>query len=173
MCQVCGQPSYYPCNCVQQVLTPCTPCAQPTGCPIQLDTACVIYHKNNNQLSGLTEGLGLNNGATLELILDTISSKLVQLNFIDLNLPFLDDTYVINSLQSFATAVDAQFSAVNDQIEEINTTIEGMGYLGAVSADPSIGDVENGQYWWRTDLSAAVALRIKVNGVFRTIPTTA
>lgn len=173
MCHSCGSP--YKCNCVQQNLIPCPPypCPQPTGCPIQLDTACVIYHKNNNQMSNLLEGLNINNGATLELILDTISAKVEQLNFLDLNLPFLDDTYVINSLQSFATAVDSQFSAVNDQINDLIETIEGMGYLGAVNADPNINDIENGQYWWRTDLSANVALRIKVNGSFRTIPTTA
>jgi hypothetical protein len=175
MCHNCGTPYNYPCNCVQQVLTPCSPypCPQPTGCPILLDSACVIYHKNNSQLSKLVEGLGLGNGATLELILETISEKVVQLNFADLNLPFLDDSYVINTLQQFATAVDTQFSEVNTQIEDINTLIEGMGYLGALAADPNINDTEDGQYWWRTDLAANVALRIKVNGGFRTIPTTA
>lgn len=173
MCHSCG--SQYNCNCVQQNLIPCPPypCSQPTGCPIQLDTACVIYHKNNNQLSGLMDGLGLNNGATLELILDTISSKIEQLNFEDINLPFLDDSYVINTLQQFATAVDSQFDEVNTQIETINGMLDGIGYIGAVTADPNINNVENGQYWWRTDLSANVALRIKVNGSFRTIPTTA
>lgn len=169
MCQICGQPYYVPCNC----LTPsCSPCSSNTSCPILLDSACVIYHKNNNILSGLLDSLGINNGATLELILDTMASKIGQLNFTNTNLPFLDDTYVINSLQSFATAVDSQFSAVNDSIGDLTTSIADMGYIGAVSADPNINDVENGQYWWRTDLSANVALRIKLNGSFRTIPTT-
>lgn len=174
MCHVCGQPYNYPCNCVQQVNYPCNPCTTtPTGCPIQLDSSCVIYHKDNNSTSLLLEGLGLGNGATLQLILETISAEIEQLNFEDLNLPFLDDTYVINTLQQFGTAVDSQFSAVNDQINDILETIEDMGYLGAVAADPVLADIENGQYWWRTDLAAANALRIKVNGGYRTIPTTA
>lgn len=173
MCHICGQPSYYNCNCVQQINYPCTPCTTtPTGCPIQLDSACVIYHKDNNTTSLLLDGLGLNNGATLQLILETISAEIEQLNFEDLTLPFLDDTYVINNLQQFATAVDSQFSAVNDSIDDINTTIGDMGYLGAVASDPVLADTANGQYWFRTDLPAADGLRIKLNGSFRTIPTT-
>lgn len=44
------------------------------------------------------------------------------------------------------------------------------GWLGDVTADPTgVGD---GNYWFRTDLSAANGLRIRVNGTTRTIPTT-
>jgi hypothetical protein len=173
MCHICGQPQYYPCNCVQQNLLPCNPCSTTSdGCPIKLDTACVIYHKSLSTPSGL-EALNLPNGSTLDLILDTIDVQLRQINVPDWTLPFLDDSYVINTLEQFGTAVDSQFAEVDSQISDINTLIEGMGYLGALPADPVLADTENGQYWWRTDLSAAVALRIKVNGAFRTIPTTA
>lgn len=43
------------------------------------------------------------------------------------------------------------------------------GFLGNVTADPT--GVIDGQYWFRTDLSAAVGLRIQLNGSVRTITT--
>lgn len=168
-CYSCG--SYKPCNCVTQINYPCVPCSTPvTGCPIQLDSNCVIYHKDNNTTSLLLEGLNLNNGATLQLILETISAEILainttieQLDFEDIDLPFLDPIYTITDLESFAIAVDSQFAAVDSAIAD-------MGYLGATPVDLVLADVENGQYFYRTDTDV---LRIKVNGVFRSIATTA
>jgi hypothetical protein len=42
------------------------------------------------------------------------------------------------------------------------------GFLGNLTADPTAID---GQYWFRTDLSASDGLRIKLNGSVRTITT--
>lgn len=42
------------------------------------------------------------------------------------------------------------------------------GFLGNFTADPLATD---GQYWFRTDLSASIGLRIRLNGSVRTITT--
>ena len=44
------------------------------------------------------------------------------------------------------------------------------GFLGNVTSDP-VSPLD-GQYWFRTDLAAASGLRIHLNGLVRTIPTT-
>ena len=161
MCHNCGLPAWVSCNC-QNNCSPCAPkpCGCSTsGCPIKLDTSCIIYHKNNNELSELIDGLGLQNGATLELILETISKKIEQINVTTWLFPYLVDSegYTINTLQQFATAVDAEPGLLQH-------------FKGNVTADPS--DLNDGDYWFRTDLLAANGLRIQVNGLTRTIPTT-
>jgi hypothetical protein len=113
----------------------------------------------------------MTNGSTLKLIIETIATKIAELSTIpDWTLTYLRETYVINTLQQFGVAVDQALSALQDEVDTINTTIEEMGYLGEVTSDP-VGAV-NGQYWFRTDLAVANGLRIKLNGSVRTIPTT-
>lgn len=68
MCTTCGNP-----NCPST----CPTCTN-TGCIIKLDTSCIIYHKNDNKLSELSE-LDIENGATLEAILEEISDRFIPL----------------------------------------------------------------------------------------------
>lgn len=105
---------YSPCNCGNyscQTCYPVAPCILPAGCPIQLDSACVFYHQGNNQLSGLTN-LGLSNGATLELILDTIDDQLEAVKVDSFNLPVLRVDYVIHTLKQFSEAVDTEIASL-------------------------------------------------------------
>lgn len=106
-CRSCG--SCNPCTC-----NPCV--VVTTGCPIQLDTSCILYHKSNSEITEL-DGLNISNGATLELILETIDEKIKQLNVIDLNLPCLRQTYVINTLQQFIAAVDTELCLIKDRLD--------------------------------------------------------
>jgi len=94
------------------------PCLDDTGCPIQLDAGCVIYGKNNNQVSGLVN-LDLPNGSTLKLILDTIDANLEGFEVEDWSLPCLRDVYTINTLQQFAQSVDTQLCALQADIEDV------------------------------------------------------
>lgn len=91
-------------NCTSTFTTNCT-CDECTSCPVQLDTSCVLYHKDNAEISEL-DGLGLTNGATLELILEALDDKVKELNFSLFNLPVLRADYTINNLQQFAQSVD-------------------------------------------------------------------
>lgn len=175
MCQICGYPNHIKCGCVQQVMYPCGPYSQYnancySGCPIKLDWTCLIYHKDNNEASGLYDGLGLNNGVTLQLALETVSEKIKQLKFSDFVLTFLRESYVINTLQQFSSAVDETLADLQSQITENDEIVADMGFLGNMTADP--GDAVDGQYWFRTDLAAANGLKMMLNGSVRTIPTT-
>ena len=222
-----------------------TPCND-SGCPIQLDSNCVIYHKGNNIISGLVT-LGLQNGATAQLIFDAIDSQLAFIQAQNYTLTCLRTTYsyVINTLPQFATAVDTTLCVLNGLVQTAltnsavpitpvdsdsidlsvsgtnNHTIEAniiispdsgnqftvlangafvpaqtlavdydlntltisdgntvdltplfctpSGWLGNVTADPSAAI--DGNYWFRTDLSAAAGLKIRLNGAVRTITT--
>lgn len=241
MCQRCGQPSFINCGCVQQTLSPCAPCSNPGPCPILLDTQCIIYHKDNNTLSGLV-ALGLNNGSTLQLILDTIDVKLRAIDVNNWTLPCLRTIGPITTLQAFGQLVDTRLCEIQTEIDDlvseaavplvandsnsidfstsgtldhtltgnvkisatagnqtsiladglvttpqtlsVNPTTKELtisdgntvsfaalvcgvgGYLGNFTADPTAAD---GQYWYRTDLSANLGLRIKLNGIVKTI----
>lgn len=161
MCINCGLPAWVACNC-QQHYSSCQPkpCGCSNGpCPIKLDTSCIIYHKGNSEVSELLDGLELQNGATLELILETIDDYIQQIKVGTWNFPYLVDSeeYEINTLQQFATAVDQELMLLNR-------------FKGNVTADPS--DLNDGDYWFRTDLLPANGLRIQVDGTVRTIPTT-
>lgn len=103
--------------------------------------------------------LDLENGSTLELILNTIDDYIGQIKAANWSFPILEDElgYTINTLQQFATAVDEQIGLLEH-------------FKGNVTADPT--DTNDGDYWYRTDLPAADGLRIQVNGTVRTIPTT-
>lgn len=219
----------------------CDPCAIPSSCPIQLDFSCVIYHKSNNEVTEL-DGLNFNNGATLEAVIEAIDEKVKQLTVTDFTLAYLRASYVVNTLQQFAEAVDSELSDLSDAIDaataasgtaltvidtaSIDFTASGTlshtltgsvklstavsdnlitlqsdglhvapqtlsvdysaktltvstgntvsfasllssssGWLGNLASDPSATD---GQYYWNT---STPALRIKVNGVWRTIAT--
>ena len=101
-----------PCGCYN----PCDPCSQPAGCPIQLDFSCVIYHKDNNDVSEL-DGLAMTNGATLEAVIEAVDEKVKLLNVADWTLTYLRATYVINTLQQFAQSVDDELSLLRDDID--------------------------------------------------------
>jgi hypothetical protein len=226
------------------VVSICDPCNSNTGCPIQLDWDCSIYHKDNNEVTNLTN-LGLANGATLNQFAEAVDTYIGEIKAQDYNLPCLSATYTINSLQEFAEAVDTVLCELTDDIttvsgsvatpitpvdtQSINLTVSGTlnhtlqadaiispnsgnrlsiqsnglfaspqilsvnystkeltivggntvsltalftpvsGFLGNVTADPS--SPLDGQYWFRTDLSAASGLRIQLDGNVRTITT--
>lgn len=108
--------------------TSCSPCdcgcsqSSDTGCPIQLDFSCVIYHKDNNEVTEL-DGLALTNGATLELVIETIDEKIKQLNVPDWDLAFLDGIYTINNLTQFGEAVNVQFEQVDTDITALTALV--------------------------------------------------
>lgn len=104
--------------------TPCNPyppCGS-NGCPILLDSTCVIYHKNMNTASGLIN-LNLPNGSTLELILNTIDAQLGAVNVTAWSLPFLRTIYTIGTLQQFGQAVDTQLGLINTAITTLETEV--------------------------------------------------
>ena len=106
------------CGCNQFPAQPCPPffpCA-PNGCPIQLDSGCVIYHQNQNTASRLIN-LNLGNGSTAELIFDTIDSQLGAINVNNWSLPILRAIpYTITTLPQFGNAVDTQIGLINTAI---------------------------------------------------------
>lgn len=245
MCFRCGNSRCGGCNNHTQFVSQCSPCQDPGPCPLKLDTQCVIYHKDNNTLTGLVN-LGLGNGATLQLILDTIDTYIGQIKASEWLLPCLRAVpFTINTLQQFGQAVDTQLCLLQQEIDtlageaatplvvidtfSINLTNSGTlghhlqadvrvsaiagnqlsivadgvvvtpqtlsinytdktlsisdgntvdfsslvcgvgGFLGNVTSDPTAAD---GQYWYRTDLSANAGLRIKLNGNVKTITLT-
>ena len=96
----------------------CDPCYVTTGCPLQLDFSCVLYHKNNNEVTEL-DGLGLSNGATLELVVETIDEKVKQLNVLNFNLACLRQSYVINTMQQFCEAVDTEICSLKTRVTNL------------------------------------------------------
>lgn len=104
---------------------PCPPKFPPNcnnGCPILLDSNCVIYHQFNNQISGL-KNLNLGNGSTLQLILDTIDVQLGVLNAAAWAVPNLRaDGFTINTLPQFAAAVDTELGVIANEI----TVLQGL-----------------------------------------------
>ena len=110
----CGQPSCRTCY-------PCDPCSFSSDCPLQLDFSCVIYHKNNADISELS-ALALGNGSTLELVVEEIDKKLADFNFISFSLPILRQTYVINSLKQFAEAIDVELNDIRSDISALSST---------------------------------------------------
>jgi hypothetical protein len=100
------------------VVSICDPCNTNTGCPIQLDWECSIYHKANNEISALTN-LGLTNGATLQAFAEAVDVYIGYLNVEDFDLPCLRDTYTINSLQQFAEAVDTELCELAADLDSV------------------------------------------------------
>lgn len=152
-------------NCYQSCQT-CT-CYVTTGCPLQLDSECVLYHKNNSEVSELTN-LGIANGTTLEYILEVIDTKINNSgsNILNYNLPCLRETYTVNTLQQFMESIDDFLCVLSDKIE----VIENSNYQGIFSgSDPVDGDSLDGITWWRSDLSE---LRGYFDGTIYIITTT-
>lgn len=89
--------------------TTCVSCECANGCPVDLDFSCVFYHKDNNEVTEL-DGLALTNGATLELVIETIDEKIKQLDFSLLSIPYLKTDHTVTNLTQFAQAVDSEFS---------------------------------------------------------------
>lgn len=111
MCKICGLPDFVSCSC--PATNVCPPvvsygCSS-DGCIVKLDTKCVLYHKDNNDVSKLTN-LEINNGTSLTVILELIDEYIVKISANDWNFPVLEGDlgYDINALQQFATAVDGQ-----------------------------------------------------------------
>jgi hypothetical protein len=100
-----------PCGCGR------TPCCCNNGPAFQLDANSVIYHKNND-LPNQLGPIGLNNGATLQLFMDTVAAPIGQvMNVPNYTLPFLRAVpFTINTLQQFAQAVDTEFQTVATEI---------------------------------------------------------
>lgn len=127
-CSNCGSSS--PCGCQSSYITVNTCrcgntydkccCSQSTtnGCPIQLDTTCVLYHKDNNAVSALTN-LAITNGATLQSILEAIDVYIGQIKVTDWVLTCLREDYTIDSLQAFAQAVDTEICILKGQVAAI------------------------------------------------------
>lgn len=158
ICQSCYKPCQS-CSCTTQCVT--------TGCPIQLDSSCVFYHKNNSELSEL-ENLGIQNGATLEYILEVIDATLGDsgIDILNFSLPCLRDRYTVNTLQQFAQAVDTDLCLILDKLDFLENRI----YLGVFTlADPVVDNTQEGVIWWRSDLSE---LRGYFDGAVYIITTT-
>lgn len=146
MCVKCGCENTNPCGC------------KSSGNLVQLDATAIFYHKNNNEISELTN-LELTNGSTLELFMKTVDIYIGQIKASNWTFPILETEllYTINTVEQFAAAVDAQIGVLRR-------------YKGEVNADPV--SPSNGDYWFRTDLLPANGLRMQLNGSVRTIPTT-
>jgi len=186
--------------------------------------------------------LGLGNGSTLQLILDTIDSKLRNIDVNSWSLPCLRAISPITTLQAFGQLVDTRLCQIQIEIDDLTAEAavplvandsssidfstsgtldhtltgnvklstaagnqiaidsEGLvvapqtlsidytnktltisdgntvnfaslicgvsGFLGNVTSDPTAVD---GQYWYRTDLLPNFGLKIKLNGVVKTI----
>jgi len=83
---------------------------------LQLDASQVIYHQSNGALSALTN-LGLSNGSTLELALETIDVDIAPLtSILSTTLTYLRTKYVINNLTQFLVAV-------SQELDYLNTTV--------------------------------------------------
>jgi hypothetical protein len=111
---------------VYQSVSICDPCNTNTGCPIQLDWDCVIYHKDNNEVTNLTN-LGLTNGATLNQFGEAVDVYIGQIKAADYDLPCLRVDYTINSLKEFAEAVDTELCELAADIDtvagQVNTPV--------------------------------------------------
>lgn len=104
------------CGC-DDITTPCVSlCADAvTGCPIQLDFDCIIYHKTGSRVSNLT-GTVLPNGTTLTLFAETVDNLVGQTKVASFNLPFLRAGHTITSLKLFAEAVDTELSQLRTDV---------------------------------------------------------
>jgi hypothetical protein len=144
------------CGCEQPTPTCVNLCTDTNGCPVQLDTDCVLYHKDNSEISALTQ-LGITNGAPLESILEAIDVYIGQLKVSGYNLPFLRTLVTVNTLKNFAEAVDLYIQQASAAVSP---------FLGNVAVDP-ISPLD-GQYWFN---STSGQLKIKVNGLVKVIQT--
>lgn len=115
-----------PCTCQLPSCHTCNP--DPCGCPIKLDTECVIYNKK-----GLTQSELINisypNGTDLKTILDRIDVLLGQnniFNFDSYDLSCLRALYPINGFGDFATAVSKEICGLKSDLDTINCSLSGQ-----------------------------------------------
>lgn len=93
----------------------CSPVCE-GDCPVQLDSACVFYHKANSEVTELPN-LDISNGATLESILEAIDTKIEPLtSVLSTTLTYLRTKYVINNLTQFLVAVSTELGELNDAL---------------------------------------------------------
>lgn len=150
-CYSCGTPY---CSCSNRYTSsgcnPCysTPCYVTSGCPIQLDFSCILYHKNNNEVTEL-DGLNLSNGATLELVIETLDEKIKQLAVLDFSLPYLRSLYVINTMKQFVEAVDTELSGITSGTASSGTytptiqevTVTSVPITASIHTYTRVGDI--------------------------------
>ena len=121
-------------------------CHSSSSSHIQKDSADIIYHKTNGEISELTN-LDISNGATLELILETIDSQIAPIttsSILSTTLTYLRTKYVVNNLTQFLVAVSTE-------LEELNTTVL-TGSEWTTAARPS--SPEEGQDGYNLTLQA-------------------
>lgn len=119
MCNSCLQDN---CSCNN---TCDDPCSNTSGCPINLDTACVFYKLIDTTPSGLT-CIGLPNGTNLKTILEAFDQKLCSISgfsYSPYNLGCLRDSYVITNVQQFSEAVATEICATKTNLTNINTSL--------------------------------------------------
>lgn len=113
-------------SCGCDACNPPTQCTSDNGCPILLDSTCVIYNKFGGESSGLTY-LELPNGSTLEFILETLDDYLGTLSaytfppFVTTCIGVANTT--ITTLSDFMEAVDDQFCEVKQNLNTLNGAI--------------------------------------------------
>lgn len=155
----CGQSSSY----VNRSVNICDPCATDTGCALQLDFSCIIYHKSNNAISNLT-CLELTNGATLNQFAEAVDSYICQIKVAQYNLPCLTTTldYTITNLKQFAEAVDTEICLIEADI----TTINGILAAGITKIDSNSINLSGTGFSLQADviLDPAANNRLTVSG---------
>ena len=123
------------CNSCNQIITTngcgcSTALVDPTT--IQIDDSQVFYHKGNGELSALTN-LGLSNGSTLELALETIDVAVGPLtSVLSTSLAYLRTKYVINNLTQFLVAVNTELNSLN------TTVLTGQEWTTVARPSPAI-----------------------------------
>jgi hypothetical protein len=92
------------------------------GEPFFLDSAQVIYHLGNNQLSNLNN-LGFPNGTPLQTILDKIDYFIGFLNITQWTIPNIKTYFPgvnFQNLQQFGQAVDAELGVINSNLATLS-----------------------------------------------------
>lgn len=152
----CGNPACVSCY-------PCDPCTQPASCPVQLDTSCVIYHKQNNELSELTN-LDLPNGSTLELILEQIDAALEGFTASAFALPILRTNYTVNTLKQFMVAVDTEIGELQLAVGN-NTFVEtSLTATDSASIDFTVSGTSNHTLTGSVKISTTLNNLLSVTG---------
>lgn len=158
----CGNPSSH-----RNSISICDPCNTNTGCALQLDFECIIYHKSNNQITNLT-CLELTNGATLNQFAEIVDSYICQIKVAEYVLPCLDADYTITNLKQFAEAVDTELCLIKGDITIINTTLAN----GIVKTDSQSIDLSGSGFGLQADLKVdpASGNRLSVSGTGVLVP---
>lgn len=113
-----------PCTCRLPNCETCNP-TKDCGCPIKLDTSCVIYNKNGGVQSGLIN-ISYPNGTNLKTILERIDVLLGQnniFNFDSYDLSCIRALYPINGFGDFASAVSKEICGLKSDLDTINCSL--------------------------------------------------